>query len=470
MTPTKPTAQNSRTAPPPVIQTAMPPHDTEAEEAVIAAMMTPEGSSYIAALASKLTADDFFREKNAWVFTAVIELWERSTEANMITVAHELAKHDRLEQVGGMTYLADVIRRLPAVSGAIWYADIVAQAAQKRRLIQSLQGMQNEAWDPVRDPEEIIASGVETLLGLAGTSRRTMTIDAKGAMAGLKNELADWLEDPSAMRGTLTGWAALDELTRGLQRGRVYTAMGDTSVGKSFLADWLALNMAKRGEPVGLFSSEMNWKEVVRRMVFMEAGIDPVEIEQSGETLGPQLDAVMAAMERIEKMPLYICDRSKPPLSLIVAEARRWQAQHGVVGVFIDHLQHVTVPGKEGREVIEEVTSTTKSLAQNHDIWVWQISHITRQSGKDGDLTIHSGKGASSIEQDSDMVMLLEPVGPNGTTWMTLNTAQANAQSSHGFQYVRLRVEKGRAGGKGWDVRKLDWRKGGQWVPLQERK
>ena len=74
-------------------------------------------------------AADFFREKNGWIYDACLALWERDEAINQITVAHELARRDRLEDVGGQTYLADVIRRLPTRIGAEYYARIVKRDA-----------------------------------------------------------------------------------------------------------------------------------------------------------------------------------------------------------------------------------------------------------------------------------------------------------------------------------------------------
>lgn len=462
----------------PVLPSRLPPCDIEAEEAVIASMLIPEGAQYLPALASKLRGDDFFREANAWVFAAALDVWQRHEEPNVITVAHQLAKggENRLEQVGGMTFLNDIIRRLPAVSGALWYADIVVREAQKRTIISAAQTVLNQAWSHEHEPDAIIADAVEAMLGLASRSSKSLSQNAGEIVDTVLVELADWLEDPTALRGVPTGWGRLDAMTRGLQRGKVYTAMGDTSIGKSFLVHFLAWCLTRSGYPVGIFSSEMTRAEIIERLIFMEAGVDPLRIGAHGTVTPAMRDRILDASDRVRALTtLHICDLSRPPITTIVAEARRWRAQYGVVGVFVDHLQHVTVPGKDDpRAIIEEATGAIKALAQNHDMWVWQISHINRKSSGDGEVTLHSGKNASSIEQDSDMVFTLDAVAPNGNPengeWRVLNEQQASvyqANHSNSHQYVRLRTAKGRAGGKSWDVRRLDWATGGRWLALR---
>src|SRR3972149_4756976 len=98
----------------------LPPHDIEAEEAVIASLLVDAEAIY--KVAPKLKAEDFFREKNAWVYEACRALWDRNESLNQITVAHELARRGRLEEVGGASYLSRLVSDLPTSAGVEHYA------------------------------------------------------------------------------------------------------------------------------------------------------------------------------------------------------------------------------------------------------------------------------------------------------------------------------------------------------------
>lgn len=455
----------------------LPPHDIEAEECVLAAMMTPDGWPSIPELAAKLTARDFFRDKHGWVFDAALERWRQGEEPNQITVAAELAKRDRLEEVGGQTFLSDVIRRCPLVLGSapLWYADLVLAASRKRAQIQVFSGLRDAAYQADTDPDELLASGIEQLLRLSERRSRVLTRSVGEILrgegqprgVGVVERIEAFMQDPTALQGIPSGWSELDSMLRGFQPGRVYTLTGDTSTGKSFLAQYLAWQMARAGYPMLLISTEMQQWEITERLVFMEARLDRKALERAGSIAPGHMERIRAAEDRMEQVPLYITDVGRIPLPTLVAEARRLIATRGVRGVFIDHIQHIHVPGAKGVEVIEAVTSTTKALAMNNDVFVFQITHPSREGVKSG-LNLHSGKGAASIEQDSDVFLILEPVEWDVDHWRPLDEREATLfQARNGYQTVRLSAVKGRAGGKGWLIRALDWRAGGRFEPLE---
>src|SRR5712692_10129889 len=113
----------------------LPPHDIEAEEAVVASLLVD--SEAITKVASILRSDDFFREKNGWIFDACLALWDRHEAINQITVSHELARREKLEEAGGYAYFSQLIADLPTTVGVDDYARIVARDAVYRRLIRA---------------------------------------------------------------------------------------------------------------------------------------------------------------------------------------------------------------------------------------------------------------------------------------------------------------------------------------------
>lgn len=453
----------------------LPPHDIEAEEAVIAAMLVPDGWPSIPDLASRLSANDFFREKHGWLFDAAMERWRSGEEPNQITVAATLAARGQLEPAGGQSWIADVIRRLPTAveSATLWYADIVHKAARQRSQISLLHRLTNAAYSADADPDELLSSAIEQLLRLSEGRHKVLTRsvgevlrgDGQPRGVGVAERIEAFIQDPTSVQGIPCGWEELDTMLRGFQDGRVYTLTGDTSVGKSFMVLYLAWQMARSGHPVLIVSTEMQQWEITERLVFMEAGLDRKYLERS-PVLPYQADAIRAATDRLADLPLYITDVGRIPLPTLVAESRRMVATHGVRGVFIDHIQHINVPGSTGVQAIESITSSTKALAMNSDVFVFQVTHPSREGVKFG-LNLHSGKGGASIEQDSDVFLILEPVQWDADHWRVLEEREASAfQSRNGFQPVRLTVAKGRSGGKGWALRSLDWNTGGRFQPL----
>lgn len=449
----------------------LPPHDIEAEEGVIAACLLPEGWPHIEEVAVRVSPPEFFREVNGAAFDAIMTVHRRHDEVNQITVAREMAQRGTLEEFGGQARLMDYIRRLQVATAGTWYADLVRAAYRQRQIIHAATGMMQMAYEG-KEPDDILDSGHELLnrIGLSRSRAITRSVGeilrGDGERPGLIEKTRAVMDNPEIVRGTPTGWELFDEIG-GLRETNVYTILGDTSVGKSFFCHWLAWRVATNADPVGMVSTEMSQEEIAERLLFMQAGKDPLHIKalaQNGGLPDSYRRAIEAAAGDLDGAPIYITDVGRIPLATLMGEVRRLRATRGIVGVFVDHIQHVQVPRESGVELVQSVMGGLKALAMNEGIWVVAVSHINRTSAREG-INMHSGKGGSAIEQDSNMVISLDPVERHSEGWAVLEEESAAAyQAQHNRQYVRATIRKGRAGGKGWGVRVLDWNQGGRWV------
>ena len=240
------------------------PFDAEAEESVLATALLPDGWPLIGELAGIVAPGDFFREKHGWVWAAVLDLWRRGEEPNQLTVSHELSRRDRLEDVGGQTFLADIIRNLHTPLGGPWYAGIVKADSKRRRIIHEAHRTMEAAYTD--DPDALADSTAERFIRLGLGREKVMTRSAAEILDGSKSpdgvgvveQIDQFLTEPKAIRGIATGWDELDEMIGGLRKTRLYTVMGDTSVGKSWLVHFLAWSIAKQGKPVLIVTTEMS--------------------------------------------------------------------------------------------------------------------------------------------------------------------------------------------------------------------
>ena len=144
----------------------LPPHDVEAEEAVIAALLVD--SEAIFRISNMLKPEHFYREKNAWIYEAALNLWDRDEAINQITVAHELARQNRLEEAGGQTYLGDIIRQLPTSVGVEFYAQIVKRDSIYRGLISAGADIVQLAYEAPADIESVLDRSEGLLQRLRG--------------------------------------------------------------------------------------------------------------------------------------------------------------------------------------------------------------------------------------------------------------------------------------------------------------
>jgi len=211
----------------------LPPHDIEAEEAVVAALLVDTEAIY--QVAPILKGSDFFREKNGWVYEACLALWERDEAINQITVAHELARRGQLDDVGGQTYLAETIRRLPTSLGVAFYARIVKRDATYRGLIHAATGIMQMAYEAPPELDSVLSRSEELLQRLRGGENFRDFVHISQLLQAYLDVDAEQAERRE-MSAINSGYSDLDTLLGGLKRSDLVIVGARPSVGKSSFA------------------------------------------------------------------------------------------------------------------------------------------------------------------------------------------------------------------------------------------
>jgi replicative DNA helicase len=211
----------------------LPPHDIEAEEAVIAALLVDAEAVY--RISPIVSSADFFREKHGWIYDACLALADRDEAINQITVAHELARRERLEEAGGQTYLADIIRRLPTSMGAEFYARIVKRDSTYRGLIHAATGIMQMAYEAPAEQEAVFARAEELLHRLRGGESFRDFVHIRELLQHYLDEDIEAMERRE-LASIHTGYSDLDTLLGGLKRSDLVIVGARPSVGKSSFA------------------------------------------------------------------------------------------------------------------------------------------------------------------------------------------------------------------------------------------
>lgn len=447
----------------------LPPHDVEAEEAVIAACLTdPEAVSVCAGM---LEPGDFFRLQNGDVFEAICALFSRGDGVGMITVAHELSRRKLLEKCGGQSALAAMVSRMPfAGVAAGHYAEIVKRDARYRSLIHSLaMGMQLAYEAPAEDDAvfERASSLVEEARG-AGVRTGSRVMTAEEGMQQAADDIEQFMEDPTRISGYRTGWWQIDALTDGLQPGDFWTIGAATSVGKSLFMHNLMRRFGTEGLPLLVFTTEMSVRSVVRRLVFMHAGIDPFGLRKRRRTADDERDRVREAMEIVRGWPLHMV-AGKQTSASIRSLTRVHRRLHGVVGAMVDHMGQgfVTGAGDDEKQRIGDVTSTLKTLAEDEQVFIAAVSHVNREAVREKRLLQMADLyGSTHIEQDSSHILLLTPVEYVRGKPVALSEQHATElKQKHGGVDVWVSASKVRNLGTGGTPLYLDWAdRGGRFI------
>ena len=388
----------------------LPPQDVNAERSVIGSMLMSKDA--IADVAEQVRGEDFYRPAHETIFDAVIDLYGRGEPADAITVADELTKRGDLQRIGGQAYLHELVQSVPTAANAGFYAQIVAERAVLRRLVDAgTKIVQMGRGAGEGNVEEIVnraqaevykvadQRGSEDYVPLASTLEETFT----------EIEVAAGRTDE--MIGVPTGFIELDSLTHGLHPGQMIVVAARPAVGKSTLGVDIARAAAiKHGQPAAIFSLEMSRTEITMRILAAEASIQLQNLRK-GTLSEDDWKKLARYMGTLSEAPLFIDDSPNMSLMEIRAKARRLSQQHGLKLVIIDYLQLMSSGKKvESRQQeVAEFSRALKLLAKELEVPVIAISQLNRgpEQRTDKRPQMSDLRESGSIEQDADVVILL---------------------------------------------------------------
>ena len=389
----------------------LPPHDTEAEEAVVAALLVD--SEAIFKVAPILKAFDFFREKNGWVYEACIDLWNRDEAINQITVAHELASRERLEDVGGQTYLADVIRRLPTSIGIEFYAQIVKRDSTYRGLIHAATGILQMAYEAPAEIEDVFSRAEDLIGRLRGGENFRDFVHIRQLLGAFLDEDIEDVERRQ-LAAIMTGYSDLDALLGGLKRSDLVIVGARPSVGKSSFALGIARNAAiNQRASVAFFSLEMSGEQLAARLLSGESGVDGNRLRLGQHTELDERKIIRASAE-LSEANIWFDDSPVLTAAELRAKARRLHGEHGLDLIVIDYLQLMQGENGGGRnenrvQEISYISRTLKGLARELDVPILALAQLSRAIENRHPRTpmLSDLRDSGSIEQDADIVMFL---------------------------------------------------------------
>ncbi|PIU56258.1 MAG: replicative DNA helicase [Chloroflexi bacterium CG07_land_8_20_14_0_80_45_17] len=391
-------------------QEKLPPHDIEAEEAVIGSLLIdPEA---ILKVATFLKPEDFFDETNQAIYQACLSLYQRNEVINQITVAHELMRQNKLEQIGGAAYLSHLISIVPTSLHVEHYAQIVSEMGVMRHLITAAGQIAAIGYEAGPDIEASL-NKAEDILFQVKRGRDTRDF------VSMREALGQYFEEAGKptvswereLPHVLTGFAGLDDLLGGLQPSDLIVLAARPSLGKTSLALNIARNTAiNQGACVALFSLEMARESVVQRLLASESGVNSrdVRLGRFGENDEAR---IIEASGILSEAAIYIDDSPQLRVIDIRSKARRLHFERNIDLIIVDYLQLIQGDGRNETRVqeISKITRSLKTLARELDVPVlavsqlsraveWRASHVPQLA----DL-----RESGTIEQDADIVVFI---------------------------------------------------------------
>ena len=391
-----------------------PPQDLPAEQSVLGGMLLSKDA--IADVIEALGPGDFYRPAHQAVYDCILDLYGRGEPADPITVSAELERRGELGRVGGAPYLHTLIATVPTAANAGYYAEIVAEKAVLRRLVEAGTRIVQYGYGANQDKggsniDEVVDRAQAAIYDV--TERRTS--EDYVALEELLQPTMDEI-DAIASRGGQsfgipTGFMDLDEVTNGLHPGQMVIVAARPGVGKSTLGlDFARSCSIKHGMSSVIFSLEMSRTEIVMRMLSAEARIRLADM-RGGRMTDDDWTRLARRMSEISEAPLFVDDSPNMTMMEIRAKARRLKQRNDLKLVIVDYLQLMT-SGKrvESRQQeVSEFSRQLKLLAKEIEVPVVAISQLNRgpEQRTDKRPMLSDLRESGSLEQDADIVLLI---------------------------------------------------------------
>lgn len=389
----------------------LPPHDNDAEDAVIGSLLIDGQAIY--KIAGFLQAEDFFNEQNNWLYASCVKLYARSEAVNQITVAQELDRQGKLAACGGAAYLSQLIANCATPLDIEHYARIVYRLAISRRMIGAAQQIEKIGFEANPDVDESLNKAEDVLFKLRhGQSPRDF--------AHIRQILDKYFEPPpepepgekEQLKHIDTTYAGLDEFLGGLQRSDLVIIAGRPSMGKTSFALSIAQNASvKRGATVAVFSLEMAREALVLRMLASEADVDSRRVHIGHHHTDEEERRIMNAIGVLSEAPIYIDDSPGVKVVEMRSKARRLAFEQGIDLIIVDYLQLMAGENRSENRVQEigYISRSLKALAREINVPVIAVSQLSRavewRSSHKPQLSDLRESG--TIEQDADIVMFI---------------------------------------------------------------
>jgi replicative DNA helicase len=388
----------------------LPPHDIDAEEAVIGSLLI-DGTAIYKIITLLPEQDYFYNERNQWLYAACLALNKRDEAINQITVAQELDRQGKLEECGGAAYLSHLVSIVPTSLDIEHYAQIVFRLAISRRLIDAARQIEVIGYGADPDVDNSLNKAEDILFGLRHGQTR-------GDFLHIREVLDKYFETPvipeeegyeGPITHVLSHYAGLDEFLGGFERSDLVIVAGRPSMGKTSLILNIARNAAvEQGACVALFSLEMAREPLVLRLLASEAGVNlsTIRLGLHSET---EEKRVMDATGILSEAAIYIDDSPRLRVAEMRSKVRRLFYEHGVNLVIVDHLGLIDGQIKDRVQEISYISRSLKALARELNIPVIAVSQLSRAAEWRASHRpqLSDLRDSGSIEQDADVVIFI---------------------------------------------------------------
>ena len=386
-----------------------PPQNISAEQAALGSMLLQEDA--ILHSVDILRPEDFYKKAHQIIFKCILELFEKSRGVDLVTLTEELNRINLLEEIGGVTYLTNLINSVPTAANIEYYIKIIEEKSILRNLINSATKIISMGYEEKEDAKVLLDKAEHLVFEISQRNIRQSFVPIKELITDSYEKIEDLYHREEFITGVSSGFDEFDEITTGFQPSEFIVIAGRPAMGKTAFCMSIAQYASiSKNTPVAIFSLEMSKSQLVQRMLCSEARIDAQNLRK-GRLAEKDWAPLSNAAGRLASAPIFIDDTAGITCLEIKAKARRLKAQYNLGLVIIDYLQLISSSGRiENRQQeISEISRSLKGLARELNVPVIAVSQLSRavEQRIERRPRLSDLRESGAIEQDADLVVFI---------------------------------------------------------------
>ncbi len=386
------------------------PNDTIAEQAVLGSMLVDKDA--VIASVEILRPEDFYREDNKEIYSAMVDLYSLGKQIDTITLTEQLKLRGTLEKVGGFTYISTLIDNVPTTSNIESYVNIVEQKSVLRRLIKVANDILKMGYSQSEDVDTIIEQTEKQVFDLIQNRNSKSYTSIKEVLITAFDMIEKLYQNKDKVSGIESGFIDLDQKISGLNPGALIIVAARPAMGKSAFVLNIANFVAQHQKtPVMIFSLEMSKEEIANRILSAEAEVDSMKIKNGNGLESDDWLKLGQASGRLSDLPIYIDDTPGLTAVELRAKCRKAKLEKNIGLVIVDYLQLMEAKNKSvsRQQEISDISRSLKILAKELGVPVIALSQLSRatEARTDHKPMLSDLRESGAIEQDADIVMFI---------------------------------------------------------------
>lgn len=367
-------------------------------------------NDYLDEVVGLLKPEYFYVDAHQRIYRAILRLHEKRKPFDVVTVADAINRTKEIPEIGGVSYLHDVLGSVPHAANSRHYAGIIRDQWMLRELQRICHNTLEDAYASRADAREVLDTATAKVFGLlqeASDSADTET-SLESLIVSHHDEMCRRLagENP----GVESGFKTLDSVTNGFGRKRVYVVAARPGVGKTALLCKMLMSMSA-SRPL-FFSLEQPKLDVADRLLSIKSGLGLKGIQRGQGLTDPEIDRIREEAGRLAEMPIHIDDRTNRTIAQLTATARIYKRKHHIGIVLIDYLQLIAPENRRApeHEQVAEISRGLLSIAKELDVPIVALAQMNREVDKRQDRKpkLSDLRGSGAIEQDAYLIAFLD--------------------------------------------------------------